>query len=177
MHLQTVNRDQRGERRYPGREARRKKKLSLFPFFFFSFLCTGIVNILLCPAFLLLPFKIANFGECFLMQRWCAVLYSPSAFPSQSTFRICVFPPPSLSSFTQHFLILHLPQVRQTIPLPRRAFSPPPHTHSPLPPRLCANIFSLLTLFQSGFQPSGSTFSPSFMWTFTRRIQPAAQTL
>lgn len=114
MHLQTVNRDQRRKTlpRQRGEEAEETA-----PFFFLP-LCRSIVNILLCPASLLLPFILQSFW------RYCA-FSTPQVHSHPKTLSVSVPPPPTplpppLSPYTSWFS--YLPQVHQMIPLLQRSF-------------------------------------------------------
>lgn len=133
------------EKLYPGREARKQKRRLLF------FFCQGIVNILLCPAFLLLPFILQSFWA-FLNAKVVCFFYSPSALPSQNTFCIClpILPLSLFFPFTLRFLIFYLPQVHQMIPLPQHPFLPS------LP--ISAHIIGAVTWLKRGFKAGGSTF-------------------
>lgn len=150
MHLQTVNRDQRRETlpRQRGEEAEETA-----PFFFLP-LCRSIVNILLCPASLLLPFILQSFWSVFKCKGTVLFLL-PKCIPIPKHFLYRCPPPhltplpPPLSPYTSWFS--YLPQVHQMIPLPQRSFSLSAS-------RLGTWNFLVLTLLQRGFKAARSAF-------------------
>lgn len=122
MHLQTVNRDQRGET-LPRQRGEEAEETGLF--FSSSSSCRCIVNILLCPAFLLLPFILQSF-RVFLNAKVLRFFLVPKCIPKTLSVSVSSYPLSLPLSFTLYFLIFYLPQVHQMIPLPPRSFLPPP---------------------------------------------------